>query len=301
MTATILLATPGCTPSRLASPTHTRRDQDGTDLQNTGVAANYPIREGVQTMPDLPSARAALADLSLAAAALYDIEKVRIATQNRLRAMRDDHGLEGVPPYQGAEATLDALKAAEHHAELELKRALRRHPLGAWIKGTVGLGEKQGARLIAAIGDPYIRPEIKRPDGTVEPSRPRRGPAELWAYCGYHTLPADGQGSYETQRSTAVGGNIAARRRKGQRANWNADAKTRAFLCAQSCIKQAHSPYRAVYDRERAKWNGRDTSDGHKYNHALRVTAKEILKDLWCTARDLQLGGAVAERREATA
>jgi hypothetical protein len=59
----------------------------------------------------------------------------------------------------------------------------------------------------------------------------------------------------------------------------------RAFLIAESCIKQRTSPYRADYDRARASWADKDTSDGHKHNHALRVVAKAVLRDMFIEAR----------------
>jgi len=92
-------------------------------------------------------------------------------------------------------------------------------------------------------------------------------------------MPPDAQG-------TPAG--VAARRRKGVRANWSTDAKTRAYLIAASCIKQARSPYRAVYDTRRAHTSitHPEWSPGHSHNDALRVASKAILRDLWAAARD---------------
>lgn len=233
-------------------------------------------------------------ELLFAAAFHSDVERVRIATENRLRAMRDETG--GAIDLRVYEQQIEAFARIEHQAELQLKRTLRSHPLGPWVKATIGVGEKQGARLIAAIGDPAWN--------TLE-DRPRRGPAELWAYCGY----APGQ-----------------RRQRGQRANWNAEAKMRAWLIAESCVKQAGaggamtesspndrarrpSPYRAVYDRARAKHaeavhdapcarcgpSGKPAqpdsplSDGHKHARALREVAKAVLRDLFLEAKRLSL------------
>jgi hypothetical protein len=193
--------------------------------------------------------------LLVAAAALDDIEKARNALSNRVGAMERD-GLHITKEYETQKAILAGLAAIEHEATLALQRTLRKHPLGPWVKQTVGVGEKQGARLIAAIGDVYWN--------TLE-DRPRRGPAELWAYCGY----APGQ-----------------KRRKGVKGNWNAQAKMRAYLIAESCIKQRHSPYRAVYDAARANWVDHDTTDGHKHNHALRLVAKAVLRDLFLAAKE---------------
>jgi hypothetical protein len=63
----------------------------------------------------------------------------------------------------------------------------------------------------------------------------------------------------------------------------------RAYLIATSCIKQARSPYRAVYDNRRAHTatTHPDWTAGHSHNDALRIVSKAILKDLWLAARDL--------------
>lgn len=286
----------------------------------------------------VPIPRPLLADplLQLAADVLSDLETVRIANENRLRQLtrsaedKDGEtrgfGLDEAHPDVARLAALVAMLAqAEHQATLNLQRLMRGHALGPWLKGQKGIGEKQGARLLAAIGDPYIRPEITREDGTVEPSRPRTV-SELWAYCGYHVLPASGQVTADAQRTHAAGGNgshpshrgvdpqstgagVAARRRKGQRANWSAAAKMRAFLIAESCIKQLDSPYRAVYDTARSKYAdaihhaecvrcgpqghpaqpGTPLSAGHQHARGLRAVAKTILRDLWREARDIHL------------
>lgn len=192
----------------------------------------------------------AAAELLFCAEYLDDVERVRIATENRLRAM-DEAGVEA----SIYEDQVIAFVKLEREATLALQRVVRRHLLGPWIKATKGIGEKQGARLLAAIGDvSYNHAE----------DRVRRGPAELWAYCGF----VPGQ-----------------KRQKGVKSNWNATAKMRAFLIAESCIKQMDSPYRAVYDRARKSWADRDVKDGHKHNHALRLVAKAVLKDLFLQAR----------------
>ena len=220
--------------------------------------------------------------LAVLADALDDLERVRIATQNRVRALRQVKGLEGTKFEANLTELTDALAAMEHKATLDLQRAMRLHPLGAHVKATKGLGEKQAARLLAAIGNPADRAT----------------PAKLWQYAG-HGDPA------------------RSRKRRGQVVEFNPTAKMRVHLCAESAMKQrcgactvaakamvdatphdgapwqpphdctcaATHPYRAVYDRERAKWADRETSDGHKHNHALRVVGKHILLDLWKAAR----------------
>lgn len=211
--------------------------------------------------------------LLLAADTLDDLERVRTATENRVRALCDVKGAADSKEAQKMDGLVAALKGLEHQAELELKRRVREHPYGPWIKQMHGIGEKQGARLLAAIGDPTWNDAE---------DRSRRGPAELWAYCGY----APGQ-----------------KRQKGVKSNWNASAKMRAFLVAEKCVeagirkqdgcddsdgydldhRTAISPLGAVYLARRTHTAAThpEWTRGHSQNDALRIVAKEILKDLW--------------------
>ncbi len=194
--------------------------------------------------------------LALAADTVDDLERVRIATENRIRQLTrfdpDKDGRvrgRGIGPeeIEAHRLILKRIVDVEHAAELELKRQMRHHPLGPWVAARVGVGEKQAARLLAAIGDPYWNtlPRLWRP----------RTVSELWAFCGYHVLPvgqrpcdshigiADGAktGSDTGQVSDESHGRfagVAAARRRGQKANWSATAKMRAYVVAESCVKQ---------------------------------------------------------------
>lgn len=235
--------------------------------------------------------------LALLADALDDLERTRIANESRLRQLTrteaDSDGEErgfGLTPDQPEVARLAAMVNAlrcgekprkngcclEHDAIKNLERAVRNHPLGPWVKTTKGVGEKQGARLLAAIGDPYWNTLHNRP----------RLISELWQYAG-HGDPA------------------RSRRRKGQLVEYSPTAKTRAYLVAVSCMKNLTSPHRTVYDKRKAQTEGRlhaascvrcgpsgkpaqpgtPWSDGHRHADALRITAKEILKDLWLESK----------------
>ena len=127
--------------------------------------------------------------LALAADILDDLERVRISNENRLRQLtRDQADSDGIERGFGLDVThpdvarlaalVQMLGDAEHQATLNLQRIMRKHPLGPWVRNTKGIGEKQGARLIAAIGDPYWNTLHDRP----------RTVSELWAYCGYHVI-----------------------------------------------------------------------------------------------------------------
>ena len=282
------------------------------------------------TPPETTACAPVLADplLALAADVLDDLECVRIANENRLRQLtRDETDVDGEergfgltldhPDVKRLAALVEALAKAEHDAELQLNRLMRKHPLGPWVKQARGVGEKQGARLLAAIGDPYWNDLHDRP----------RTVSELWAYCGYHVLRT-GQATLDAQCAHAgsgpAGGNpdhsgrdvhtsgvgVAASRARGQKANWSADAKMRAHLVAVSIVK-AGGPYREVYDDGRAKYAdtlhpadcrrcgpagkpalaGSPRSAGHQHAMALRLVAKAVLRDLWREAKRLHEDG----------
>jgi hypothetical protein len=314
--------------------------QSASDTQTVRAAGEAGPGQPAARVLSAPTASAPLADplLALAADVLDDLEKVRVANENRLRQLtrgeeavdkdgRNDRGFgldESHPDVARLAALVGMLATAEHQAELNLARLMRGHPLGPWIAAQKGIGEKQGARLLAAIGDPYIRPEITRADSTVEPSRPRTV-SELWAFCGYHVIrtPVSGQAAPGTQIRSAADGTgghpgqeahdthaapagVAPRRVRGQQSNWSETARKRAWLVAVSCMKST-GPYRAVYDATRARYaeavhdapcircgpagkpapEGSALSDGHKHARALRAVAKEVLRDLWRESRRL--------------
>ena len=236
--------------------------------------------------------------LYIAAAQVDDLEKIRTATSNRVRQLtRDVADVDGEergfgfdpadPQVAPFVATAEGLGKIEAEAVKTLEKVVKLHPLGPWIQKTSGVGLKQGARLLAATGDPYIRPELIRADGAIEAARPRTV-SELWALCGYAVV--DGE---------------APRRRKGQVSNWSDEARMRAFLIAESCLKARTSPYRKVYDDARAKYDaavhaldckrcgpsgkpalaGSPLSKGHAHKRAMRAVSKAVLKDLWTEAR----------------
>lgn len=237
-------------------------DGDQCERDTHGRSVAVEEREGGvgQPIAEAHSGRAdpANALILVLADALDDVERTRIANQNRLRSLTT---VKELPRWSEASVRLGLivynLEQVEKSASQALERAMKAHPLGPWVMRTRGVGLKQAARLLAAIGDPMW-------NGAE--GRPRRGPAELWAFCGYRP---------------------DQRLRKGVKANWNTQAKMRARLVAESCIKHATSPYRPIYDRERAKWAERDTTDLHRHNHALRCVAKTVLRDLFLEARAL--------------
>lgn len=244
--------------------------------------------------------------LSLLAEAVDDLERVRIASENRYRQLtrstEDSDGKtrglgldDAVPEILRVHQVVDGLIALEHQAVLNLQRQMRKHPLWInWGAEAKGVGQKQLARLLASIGDPYWNDLHDRP----------RTVSELWAYSGFHVVhPADQDES--DSHILGVGG-VAARRQKGSRVNWSTDARMRAWLITGACLK-AQGHYAAVYYAAKEKYAeathstecvrcgpkgkpalpGSPLSKAHIHARGLRAMAKEILKDLWLTARDI--------------
>lgn len=263
-----------------------------------------------ETQPEL-ALGPILADpvLGLFADVVDDLESVRVANANRLRQLTDmgdrGHGMSiKHPEVKRLSDLVDVLAASEHQAVLALQRSMRNHPLGSWVKATAGVGEKQAARLIATIRDPYWNDLHNRP----------RTVSELWAYCGLHVLHPDCHMASEAhtgdQAPNAAG--VAPKHQRGQKSNWNNLARQRVWLIAESCVKVTQSPYRSVYDAGRAKYaesvhpapcvrcgpkgkpadTGTPLSAGHQHARAMRLMCKEILRDLWREAQRIHEGSS---------
>ena len=201
----------------------------------------------------------------------------------------------------------DRLRADEWQAIKNIWRIMKRHPLGPWCQARPGVSDKQLARLLAAIGDPYWNDLHDRP----------RTVSELWAYCGLHVLHPGGQRGCDTQKTPAAG--VAPRHMKGVQGNWNDTARTRAWLIAVQCMKTPTSTYRPVYKAAREKYAdavhqaacvrcgprgkpaqpGSPLSLGHQHARALRFVAKRILRDLWRESKRLHEQQAAASGPDA--
>ena len=123
------------------------------------IRRRVPRRGGAMAPAGRPS-------LMLAADVVDDLRRVRIANENRLRQLtragstpdgERGFGLSRRPPGRrpprrhrrgdGEASGTTPRSGCSAHA---------RHPLGPWVKATKGIGEKQAARLIAAVGDPLL-------------------------------------------------------------------------------------------------------------------------------------------------
>lgn len=230
-----------------------------------------------------------------------DVQNDRKRLQNRIGAhSRAGHGHDLILAGLFKRAT-DYEKAVAQ----ELQAVMGAHPLGDFFERTPGLGLLSGARLLGALGDPLWN---------MREDRPRRDVAELWAYCGLHVING-----------------ARPRRRRGELANWNSKAKTKAIVIATTAFRSG-GPYREYALQVKAACEGkvhqvtcrntvysapnhtgaRPTNGcgttahpewgeigspwrpGHVHQHAISVTAKKILEDLFLEAKRLAGHGSPA-------
>ncbi len=228
--------------------------------------------------------------LALLATAVDDLEGLRKAQASRLRILTSTEpdsdgeergfGLDATDPtVRSVQAVHDGLATLEHETVLALQRAMRKHPLGPYVKARRGLGEKTVARLLGCIGDPAVNPAT----GEL------RTFGQLVSYAGM--APVDGK---------------ARAKRRGEQVNWNGDARMRLWNCVQPAIKMS-GPYRDVYDAARVRYAdamhpvacvrcgpkgkpaeaGSPLSLAHQHARAVRLMMRAALRDLWVEARRL--------------
>ena len=251
--------------------------------------------------------------LALAADVLDDAERTRIANENRLRQLTrseaDSDGLErgfgldeSHPDVARLAALVDMLKQIEHQAGLNLNRLLRQHPLGPWVKAQKGIGEKQAARLLAVVGDPYVNEQT----GEI------RTVSQLWAYCG-HGDPSRRKFKGMTQADLFTLGNPTAKSRLWliscavlkagggeEKARGPADSRQGTPSLAAAYYHRKRATVGREHARECVRCGpsgkpaqiGSPWSDAHRHADALRVLGKTILRELWIEAKRIHEGGA---------
>ena len=118
---------------------------------------------------------------------------------------------------------------------------------------------------------------------------------------------ADGQLDEHLNAVLGVWESVAPKRTRGQQSNWSEDARKRVWVIASAMPKFPGGHYEQVYRQAREKYAdathpadcvrcgpagkpalaGSELSDGHKHARAIRIVAKELLKDMWRESRDL--------------
>jgi hypothetical protein len=217
--------------------------------------------------------------LRIAAETFADFQQFRVAANNRA-----ERG--GVPPDEFADLVvgLDAQEAALRRVLVRAYRAAVSPAVRDWQQRTPGLGEPTFARLLGLLGHPRVafpwHWEGEGHDRHLVADAPyARTISQLWSYCGV--------------------GDATRKQKKGKTADelmacGSPRLRSLLFLVATSCMKNRASPYRAVYEEQKAAaiergWHEqkrRFPPTNRAEQHALRVVGKEVLRDLWLVAGD---------------
>lgn len=217
-----------------------------------------------------------VAELRVLVETYYDIQHMRLIAENRIRAAVRVRGLSEAKAKVLEDWTDERLCKQESELKAMVQKQIKHHPLWAtWLKDVKGIGPCICGGLLAWVGD------IGKFD-TV---------SKLWAYAGLHVI--DGH---------------AAKRTKGEKANWSDNLKVLAWKAAQSFVMVGDG-YRELYLKEktrlrvlhpepvpydpprfkRLKPGQTDAdrellsqySDGHIDNMAKRWVAKLFLSHVW--------------------
>lgn len=227
-------------------------------------------------------------------------DKARLAFNKQVDDWDEGNGLSGLtllaaflrahePAFPGVITADWAARLIAHHDRQRIVEAELGKDVGLlckgwdiwpWLDSVKGCGPAMSGVLLAEIGDP----------GRF------RTVSALWAFAGLHVI--DGR---------------AARRTKGERANWNNFLKTKLLGVLAPCFLKANSPYREHYDNMKHRLESLPCSmtpeqhrkgataetllpngctKGHMHNKAVRYMAKMFLLDLYVTWNGLR-GNAI--------
>lgn len=219
----------------------------------------------------------------------FDVQKARISCSNRIERGQ-------IVGSEFAEQ-LATLKVAEDTMKLGLTKAFRRFvplPIRDWQKASPGIGELALARLLGhlhhpAVASPYHWEET--PDGDdkrvlVADEPYARSLRQLWAYCGHGDATRKRTKGMEQGDALAMGSPMCKMIVHELLAVSCVKAVGGDVEIAGKIVTRARSPYRDVYEQRREATADREGwTPGHQHNDALRITGKEILRDLWVASR----------------
>lgn len=237
-------------------------------------------------------------ELRLYAEMFDDVQRFRIATENKIRSGGVSTDVIG--------ATLKHYEMVEHDMKLAMQRCYRKTAstgIREWQKSELGIGEPTLAWLLGIIGDVRIAIPM-RWEGTGKDNRVlvadeshQRSISQLWSYCGH--------GDPLRKKTKGMGQDAAM-------ALGNPLTKVLVWKLATACLKAgvresstvAISHYGEVYMKRRAVTQdrlhetpcircgpsgkpaavGSPWSKAHQLGDALRIIGKEVLRDLWIAA-----------------
>lgn len=266
--------------------------------------------------------------INMLASSVSDMEGLRIATDNRLRALTtkdadEDGVIRGLglpdddPNVKRMIDVSDSVKETESKAIKALEKAVKDYPLYDWLTLQKGVGAKTFGRLIGVIGDPFYHYRDNRV----------RVFGELVSYCGLKSVPVTDEKTGEVVWQ-------ASRFRRGQKVSYSPEALKRLHVIEEGLLKAgirskktevlnedgtpkldekgekvilkeqyAISEYGQVYlDRRKVTatthpiWDGEGVAPdksywtaGHQHSDALRYMGRKFLENMWKASRDIHL------------
>jgi hypothetical protein len=183
--------------------------------------------------------------LRIYAAKVHALEKIGTAIQNQMTAFRRG----GIVPeaFETLDGALEIMHAEKRKHLRALQATVKGTALGEWIVTARGLGSK----ILVMLG--------KMPD-LAKFSTPRK----VWKYCGLHVV--DGK---------------TPKLKKGEQSQFSPQLRAYAIVHVAKPMMQANGAYRHVYDRRKEATEDRGWTNGHRHMDALRIMAKEIVRDAW--------------------
>ena len=231
-----------------------------------------------------------------------DAQKARIANVNRA-----ERG--GADPDVFA-AHIAALHTTEHNCRLMLRRTFRKmapEPIKDWEKASTGIGIDMLGRLLGHLGHPvHATPHHWQGTGSnrvlVDDPPYDRTVGQLWQFCGHGAPGRKWKGM--TADDLAAQGKPTLKmllHLMAENAIKEPGRSTLELLAGHQDPDDCLWPYRRVYEVSRLATaekvhsvecvrcgpSGKPAqvcspwSAGHQHAHALRITGKEILRDIW--------------------
>jgi hypothetical protein len=249
-----------------------------------------------ETEPPEPpiSTEDSLSMLRLAAANIDDIQRVRIATNNRIGALLRSGNHVPHAQVEAADFLAEKLAEVEDHAKMMVERAYRDSVspgVRQWQEARSGVGAFQLGRLLGVIGHPRTQvPKAYQDNPTFDDTQysSRKNPKrilvtfepmprsvdQLCAYCGL--------GDPAMKHTKGMSAELALR-------CGNPSAKTLVFRIMRQCrISAPNGYYTEMMNRNKNHYGitRPDWSPGHNDQAAIRRTAKGLLADLHEAASD---------------
>lgn len=185
------------------------------------------------------------------------LQKTRIATENRIRAYKQLNDIGDAPTFFYDVA--DIFKKLERRTSSEARKELEKLPIWTeWLQYVKGVGPTLAAKILGMIG------HISRFD-TI---------SKLWRYAGYAVI--DGK----AERGLGPDNKF----------HYNRRLKTALYLLGESFIKQ-RSKYREVYDHYKklyAEVKHPEWPAWRIHRTAMRKMIKRFLAHLWLVWRELE-------------